>query len=1046
MGIEHKTNHPGQPEISPERQRQLISRLSKTQTVKQQLKANHSSWRARPRGTELDVGFTKKGSYNIRFAPLNIFGQSRCVGFAIAENITEIESTKQKLLAEPRLQELIDQGAEIVVLTPTQFLEWVKFYEALDQTQALREMGERDIESSGLRPATEDDCQVSQQIIDDLLDTHQPELSERGVAQIAAAHGLDIAFLDNDKQLMTVDIVNIKLPFGDHPDLLREIIYDESLPCPGFVIREAGETKREVYQRAQQLENQLQTYFDEEITVPIISPGQTSIWEKLGFLEPNPPVIDGVSVSTQEVARHLFLGEDTFHPGELATAGLSLPGEGSEFGLDMVLYHRNQEGTPVLKTIDNLIGLIPTGKNGPKLGSIDNVGGILIIPDDWSSVEIKDYLSHHLPDYSFEYRKGKSETNILLVNREVIDSWQENSSAFGEPREEEPDEKSNGEKFYGRSHTKHDLLVYSQNEIGGAKLAIRSKNGAEDTQITVLDWGTSYKTGPKGFSSLDAQPPSSVGLREHLSTGQLPMIPIYDPEYMLASIKTYPAILNPLNPSPTASFLRATIAHDVPREEIVQVLGPTKTDKLLSLAKKDQKRWYPDGKNIVLNGIFPSHAHIDHIGQIFALHHQAPIYARTDTIGHLMAKNARAKNWRKKPLTISQLTKPKRGAAYQRLERETLPIHSDSETVRLGGLTIQMPLVDHSIPGAAMVGVHMQGGDFLYTGDLKMGPNTENAVAMMAGNFGVIYMETTNALEGGKASMGITEAEVKANFGEIFADPTNKNRPIVIITPDNHSERLTSILEVADAHNRKVAISDRHAETVSQLRAARETAPTNAQLHDDIFLPEIGVDAALWTKPLAEGMSRPPKYQRALMAQAEQGPLGILSAEQLGEEYSNWVIVLGPHDILPYHLGGIYFPHGLAVVYSSYFVYEDRAKYLVGANRKWLREIVANGSRLYADFTTYGQGGIVVPDGKFGIHASGHATMEEMIGQVLIPLLGNPKGKHLILGHGEHPVKYARVIKKTLGLDHPDDLKIHAKFKRYNPRKPDSGGFTLRIG
>ena len=541
----------------------------------------------------------------------------------------------------------------------------------------------------------------------------------------------------------------------------------------------------------------------------------------------------------------------------------------------------------------------------------------------------------------------------------------------------------------------------------------------------------------KGLRGLTSRTPTSFGLVRDFNTGRLPMIPgIYDTEYLMQSARNYPGLLDGRNRSYVASFIRAELRKRVDESVLCDVLGRARAQKILKLAEKDIQRWYPGDVEIVLDGVFPTHGHIDHVGEVGVLRRDAGVVATTETCAHIVAMSVSAKSWRERLNAISLITQEKIGSAYQTVEREILPIHFSGEQVRIGNMIIVRELVNHSITGSAMTGVSMNGeGGVLYTGDLRMGRLTDLAVERMAGKYETIVIETTNFDSRHKASAGVTEEMVKTTIAKLTAE--NQGNPIVVALPNNHMERLASVYEVAEAMGRKLAVSTKHAEMVRQLRAAKLAAPDGF----DYYLPEVGEEVGLWMKP----MTQMHKYQRVLTEIASGGNLGIVDQERLSKEKGEWMIVISPFELLQHNFGGCYFGgKRLVSMFSSYFQYEQDAKYLVGANLSWLNQM--NG-KYYIDSDIRGQGGAVMSKVLYGLHASGHATFKEMMDHVLIPLLGDRwSGKRVVLVHGENPVVYSRAMEDYLGLKkHNSGLTIISKLKRYNPEEPLEGAFKLRL-
>ena len=198
---------------------------------------------------------------------------------------------------------------------------------------------------------------------------------------------------------------------------------------------------------------------------------------------------------------------------------------------------------------------------------------------------------------------------------------------------------------------------------------------------------------------------------------------------------------------------------------------------------------------------------------------------------------------------------------------------------------------------------------------------------------------------------------------------------------------------------------------------------------------------AVWAPP----KTQPRKFERHLRRKAARGRLGVVDQELLSLEGAGWIVVMDPYQVLENRLGGIgWGRHGLAVVHSSYYIYDKPDKWHAAANLGWINDLAKRGieARYYADFNVYGDGGRATVGANYaeggkvrGLHASGHATFEEMF-EILHGLLGGRyKGKKIVLMHGQNPYLYKRAFEERLGLDN-GELEIVAKVDRYDPRKP----------
>lgn len=1031
------------PALPDQEVKAMIGELARLPLVKDQLNLQNARWLARPGGTSLDLGFVLRGGGCEKFVAVDIVGERGCVGIKVVGSEEERLTALEQIGEEPLLTCLIERGAQIAVVTREELGHWVGYYRQVKREKLTDELGKKAYVVSGLRRASERDVLATQTEFERLISENWELLFSMGVAEIRRGDRLDIEFVNDQGELVAVPLFHVRTgQFGRRGELLEEKVSLSPLRCPGFVLRGIGENKRSAYQRADQL---LQIFGDfDRVAIPVLSPGQISLFRKLGMLKRREAILGGSSLSADDLIGWGYLGESNLVPGDLAINGLSLPGSGEEFGIDIIFYRKDARGERALTKLDNVLGFDFKGKNGPKLRAFDNVAGLLIVPSDWSTEQVESYRKDR--EYDIFYRGGKRTARIVCVTEELFNIWRDRGTIFvdpGEVNETGPGLSQEEQKpiLYGpTSQTEvNELLLWRTGaEIGGMKMAISTRVGGE-TRLVILDFGTSYTTETKGQSGLTSRSPSAFGVLRDIFNGKVPVVrEIIAFDYLLQSARCFPGLFDGRNNHPIASFLRAELARRVDYGRLVDVFGKSRAKKIIDLSARDVAVWYPDDEHIILEGIVPSHAHNDHIGEVPVLREDAPVFASTETAAHMWATDTSARSWRERPLTISMLTAPKAGSAYQVIRRELVPIHFSGESVKFSSIKVQQELVNHSITGACMTFVQVNGKGVLYTGDLKMGERTREAVRKMAGRAETIVMETTNFDDGEvKASSGISETQVKATIAKIVAE--NSGNPIAVIIPTNHLERLSGIIEVARLTGRKLAVCHKLAETVRQQRAAKLAAPSGV-VGFDFPLPEIGADVALWTKPTLQLR----KYQQLLVELAYEGNLGIVDQQRFGKERGDWIVIISPFDLLQHNFGGTYFgSRSLVVIHSAPFPYEQDAKYLVGTNLKWINSL---GGKFYIDSDVRGEGGRVIPDRRYGLHASGHVTFNEMTDEVLVPLLGdNWSGKQIIIVHGQHPVTYERALRGKLGLDPDAGLEIISRLTRYDPTNPLRGGYRLRL-
>jgi hypothetical protein len=901
-----------------------------------------------------------------------------------------------------------------------------------------------------------------------LLARNVTELSEQGVVGTSTAFGLDIAFIGEDESTLPCPLLS-HLRQGE---LQGEVMVETVLPgqyrVPGMIVRQPWESKREAYERAQFMTEHFRRHLpDMNLVIPVVSDGQLSLWTKLGLVNPLKTSVEGTSIDVEEVIRYLYLGESNIHPGELAQLGYSLPGGGGEYrGIDILFTKRDEHGARPPRVINDILGedlsKLKRGK-GFSFVPVANVAGIVIMPDDWTVDQMKTHANSQ--QFYLNYHQYGPKVHLLYLTSRLFDAWKERGSVMANEEELtaffEKNKETNGNGNGNGNGAHHDhkenqlyrplarMMEYGYGvgksanmyldiwrpkaEIGGMKM-ILSEEGDNGIAYHVLDWGTSFNVIPEDMQGLTSQPGTADGLRSQLETGQLPMVPgLYYPDYLLATAKYFSALMY-RSERPLVSFLRSELVKRIPQEQAATYLGEDAARRIYETGQKDVDLWY-NGKDRLVAEVINTHAHVDHCGDMPYL--SGPLFGRTMTIAHLQAMSAKSRSWRTQYDSWSQLTEPKEGSAYVREYRDMNAIHWDNQRVRSSiNVSFEQHLVDHSLTGTAMTGIWRTdgGGGILYTADVKMGDHTRKAVHDLAGKFDRIIMETTNFDEG-KISAGLNEEVVLNSLSKLFRERSNDT--IVVVAPPNHLERLNVILEAAGSVNRNVALGHSHAQVINQMRIAKMQAPLDAEGFD-IPMPQIGEDVALWVKP----QINPQTYQKVLTERAASRRLGLVDQERLSAEGKKWVVVISPFDVMRHMFGGVYFA-GLSVMHSAPFPYARQAQSRMGDNQKWIRE---QGGKYFKDFDIYGSGGLVTPSkNPYFLHISGHATFDQMVTQVISPLLdGQYKDKQLILVHGVNPVRYATAMRSRLG--NPEGLEIIASLDRYKAADPfNFPGFRLNL-
>jgi hypothetical protein len=261
------------------------------------------------------------------------------------------------------------------------------------------------------------------------------------------------------------------------------------------------------------------------------------------------------------------------------------------------------------------------------------------------------------------------------------------------------------------------------------------------------------------------------------------------------------------------------------------------------------------------------------------------------------------------------------------------------------------------------------------------------------------------------------------------------------MSPPNGLEKIDVLYDLAERAGRNVVLSYQHADIINHLRDERNRAPLDAAARSSIFLPEIGEDMGIYSKPIK---ARP--WQSSIDDIAEDKSIGVFEQKHLEKSASKTVLVVSPYDDLMKIVGGAVLT-GPVFIYSSPYLYDRRSRVHYAANQFFLKQTAA---KIYADFEVFGlNGGAVEVNGgpQNSYHWSGHATFEENMNLILNAIGPNPKDKKVYFVHGESPERYARDAtewfkrKKITGVEFIGQLKL---YDHNDPvRKP---GHIIKLG
>ena len=202
-----------------------------------------------------------------------------------------------------------------------------------------------------------------------------------------------------------------------------------------------------------------------------------------------------------------------------------------------------------------------------------------------------------------------------------------------------------------------------------------------------------------------------------------------------------------------------------------------------------------------LRGMFITHGHEDHIGSIPYCMQQVncPIHGTAMTNGLIKLK----------------LEEHNLGGVVK------LHTHKPGDIVKAGCFSVEFIHVNHSIADAGAFAIHTPVGTVGMTGDFKIDPTAEGGMTDLArlgelGNKGVLALlcDSTNV-----ERQGYTPSETVVAEG-LDRQFKNCDQRIIVTTFASNMHRLQAILNTAQRHGRKVAVSGRSMENM--LKVAQE--------------------------------------------------------------------------------------------------------------------------------------------------------------------------------------------------------------------------------
>ncbi|HJX69651.1 MAG TPA: MBL fold metallo-hydrolase RNA specificity domain-containing protein [Dehalococcoidia bacterium] len=419
----------------------------------------------------------------------------------------------------------------------------------------------------------------------------------------------------------------------------------------------------------------------------------------------------------------------------------------------------------------------------------------------------------------------------------------------------------------------------------------------------------------------------------------------------------------------------------------------------------------PFYRELGIDGVLLSHAHVDHSGYISFLREDIPIYSTSMSAFIAKAMQDSGKGDFEKEVCYSipkeevagvlQATSWQREKAQQRpfrvldspsFSREALEFWKKTsggrrlsprplEAVgRVGALPLQSFPVDHSIFGATAFAVETSSGWVVYTGDLRLHGRRgylleefiDSATQLRPA---VLICEGTNVEN---SDIVVSEEEVYTK-----ALKTVKEAKALVIADfgPRNVERLLIFRQVAEETSRCLVISSKDAYL---LKAMRYVSPE---------VPDIASDTVIHI--YKDAKARLDKWEDEIR---EEYQSKLVTPEEIRQHQCSYILCFSFFDID--ELPDIMPQKGSIYIYSSSEAHSEEQVMDQWRLHNWLEHfgIQAVGLPVQQD-----DGKWVIPQNDRGLHASGHAR-----GPELLDLIRNIAPKTLLPIHTEHPNYFVR--------------------------------------
>ena len=428
-------------------------------------------------------------------------------------------------------------------------------------------------------------------------------------------------------------------------------------------------------------------------------------------------------------------------------------------------------------------------------------------------------------------------------------------------------------------------------------------------------------------------------------------------------------------------------------------------------------------RDLEVNGLLLSHAHVDHNGYLTYLKRDIPIYTSLTTAfitkvmqdtkggnvfqescyivnkkeadGQLQSQRDMKIPYEQRPFFAmdSEGRLESQAAFWARCDGKrslnSCPMGTCScRETKIGNLPVRWWPVDHSIPGAGAFGVKTSGGWVVYTGDLRLhGKNAHNTRDFMEAASKLqplaLICEGTHP----DTDQPVTEEDVFANSLAVVSKA--RGRLIIADFGPRNIDRLISFLEIARETNRQLVLTHKDVYLLDALHVAGEPGVPD---------PFTDGNFVLYNRPKGSFAS----WEKALIEKYTlRCPERLVNSSEIQREPGRFILCFSYYD----------FPALLDIM-------PEKAVYIYSSSEAYDEEMMIDHTRVKNWIDFFGMelyGALGADREKSGFHASGHIH-----GPGLVELVETIKPQVLIPVHSEDRSFFERHFGGTLNLLLPE--------------------------